>query len=89
MLADGTLHRDFNRDLESHAAADYEKRSHRVIAIPSVRSVARASYPTCAVVVDGRVFCWGDNSSGEVGDGTTIPHHAPVVSDAIARLRRR
>jgi alpha-tubulin suppressor-like RCC1 family protein len=25
---------------------------------------------SCAVIVTGRVFCWGDNRSGELGDGS-------------------
>jgi alpha-tubulin suppressor-like RCC1 family protein len=27
---------------------------------------------SCGVVVSGRVFCWGDNSAGQLGNGSTV-----------------
>ncbi|HJL14370.1 MAG TPA: MopE-related protein [Sandaracinaceae bacterium LLY-WYZ-13_1] len=33
---------------------------------------------TCALVEDGRVFCWGDNDEGQLGDGTTTDRLAPT-----------
>jgi alpha-tubulin suppressor-like RCC1 family protein len=30
---------------------------------------------------NGRVYSWGDNSSGQLGDGTTTPRNAPVALD--------
>jgi alpha-tubulin suppressor-like RCC1 family protein len=32
----------------------------------------------CGLVSDGTVYCWGENASGEVGDGTTAFRNAPV-----------
>ena len=32
---------------------------------------------TC-VVIEGSVYCWGDNSSSQLGDGTTTNRSSPV-----------
>ena len=43
---------------------------------------------TCALKGDGKVACWGDNSQGQLGDGSTTnratPTVVPNVNDAVA-----
>jgi alpha-tubulin suppressor-like RCC1 family protein len=46
------------------------------VSMPSGVSFARVSAGTihsCAVATNGDAYCWGDNESGEIGNGTTAP----------------
>lgn len=44
-----------------------------------IRTVAAGGYHTCAATMKGRVYCWGFNSYGELGDGTTTVSRKPVA----------
>lgn len=35
----------------------------------------------CAIDTNDRLVCWGDNTQGEIGDGTTTERHTPVAVD--------
>ena len=42
---------------------------------------------TCAVLSEGHAFCWGDNRSGQVGDGTTTtPKLSPVLVKGLTNV---
>ena len=43
-------------------------------------SVAGGQWHSVAATSTGKVYSWGDNSVGEVGDGTFTERHAPVLS---------
>lgn len=40
--------------------------------------VATGEDYTCGLVTDGRIFCWGGNAYGQLGDGTTASSPVPV-----------
>lgn len=46
----------------------------------NVVSIGGGSNRGCAVVSDGRTFCWGVNTEGQIGDGTTISRNVPTES---------
>lgn len=46
----------------------------------NVISIGAGSNRGCAVIADGRTFCWGVNSDGQIGDGTKIDRNVPTES---------
>ena len=43
---------------------------------------------TCAITTDDRVWCWGANGFGELGDGTTAAHFQPALVAGAQRFRQ-
>lgn len=45
----------------------------------AVQAVASWEDHTCALTTDGAVMCWGNNESGQLGDGTNTNRSTPVA----------
>jgi hypothetical protein len=45
--------------------------------ISGVAQLASGSNHACALMATGAVKCWGDNSAGQLGDGTVAAHKSP------------
>ena len=41
-------------------------------------AVTAGTFYTCGLTPSGAAYCWGDNKSGELGDGTTTPRLVPT-----------
>ena len=48
-------------------------------AAPRFRWVAAGASHTCAVAFDGEIYCWGSNTNGELGIGTTSTREGPQL----------
>lgn len=48
--------------------------------------IAAGALHTCAVAADGRIFCWGANLDGELGNGTTLAATEPTPVDTQERF---
>jgi alpha-tubulin suppressor-like RCC1 family protein len=49
---------------------------------PTVTDFTTDGMTTCAVLSNGVLKCWGVNTVGQVGDGSTVNRGAPVVVDS-------
>jgi alpha-tubulin suppressor-like RCC1 family protein len=51
----------------------------RVAGLAGVVQVASGDGHTCALLTTGQVECWGRNTAGQLGDGTTVGHFEPAM----------
>lgn len=52
------------------------------------RQISAGDYHNCAVNPSDRIFCWGSNGSGQLGDGTTTDRLTPARVQARGMLFR-
>jgi hypothetical protein len=43
-----------------------------------VAAISAGTYTTCAVTTAGKVYCWGQNTTGALGAGDTTPRNTPT-----------
>jgi len=60
------------------ASADDEFRPVLVPKLKNVKKVSAGDYSTCAILSGGKLKCWGYNSYGQVGDGSTKDRRRPT-----------
>lgn len=55
--------------------------------LPNIRSIATGPTNSFALADDGSVWAWGDNTYGQIGDGTTTLRSNPVRLTSISSVR--
>ena len=60
------------------AVTTYRGTPAAVVRLAGVVELDVGGIHACARLTDGTVHCWGDNRSGQLGDGTTLNSSAPV-----------
>ena len=54
--------------------------SHSSIAGKTVTQISNGVYSSLALASDGTIYSWGNNSKGQLGNGTTINYTVPVAT---------
>jgi len=69
---------------DQHTAAAVD--TSGVLSGKTVTAIATSGYHTLAVTSDGKIYGWGENSRGELGDGTSTRRTSPVAVDMSGAL---
>jgi len=46
---------------------------------PTWKQISSNTYHTCAIGTDSKAYCWGYNTYGQLGNGSTTDSHSPVA----------
>ena len=52
--------------------------SNTTLAFSRISSMTAGGYQSCALMIDGTAYCWGENVYGSLGNDTTAPSKIPV-----------
>jgi uncharacterized protein YjdB len=60
------------------SSVDGNRTATCIVTVANWASVSAGSSHTVAIKTDGTLWAWGDNFSGQLGDGTTTNRHSPI-----------
>jgi alpha-tubulin suppressor-like RCC1 family protein len=52
----------------------------------TIKDIALGDHYGCALASDSRVYCWGENSGGEIGDNSVTQRNVPVATTTSGAL---
>src|SRR3569833_2657126 len=68
------------------ATSDPTETTDQALIGGTVVDVQVASRHACSLLANRTVQCWGDNSVGQLGDGTTTPHLSPPTVPGLSNV---
>jgi alpha-tubulin suppressor-like RCC1 family protein len=74
-IGDGT---NQSKNITFNIIIDKSKYTPVQIISSGVKAVAAGGWHTCAIKIDGSLWCWGLNQYGQLGDGTKEDKYTPV-----------
>jgi len=73
------------KKMDARTARKLFSRPTEIEGISDARAIGAGRWlHICVVVSDGKVKCWGGNSTGQLGDGTTTNSTSPVVVKGVS-----
>ena len=52
----------------------------------TIKRIAAGIWHTCAIASDDKVYCWGDNGNGQLGNGSTTQSNVPIAVSTTGAL---
>jgi alpha-tubulin suppressor-like RCC1 family protein len=72
------------RDQAGNVDSNTKEITAKTLSTKPVLRVTAGAKHSCAVLANGEVRCWGDNTVGQIGDGTTTNRLTPTTVSGIA-----
>lgn len=73
-------------ELGQGTTSSYSCAAVQVAGVPKIAKVAAGGYHNLALDQDGKIWAWGWNGSGQLGDGSLIDRYSPVDISASGAL---
>lgn len=54
--------------------------------MPGIKQLSSGAYHTCVIASDNQAYCWGNNSTGQLGNNSTTQNSVPVAVDTTGVL---
>ena len=89
LMQDGTVQcwgRNTSGQLGINSDTDFVDTPQKVVGLTDVRQIAAARDHTCALTTQGLVYCWGKNTAGQLGDGTTTNKGQPTLVSGLSAV---
>lgn len=59
-----------------------------LILLPKFISIALGDQHTCSIDENGSLYCWGDNSKGQLGIGSTTDKYSPLLVSSLSNVTK-